>query len=153
MCVSLVPGGRLAPDQRLNSPALQDGRHRVEATVVTQPAVIYLAVLPTDDPLDAAVPGVHLDVAADRAAGANGRRTFQVPGPSLESVLATGQRADGTQLDGVAAKGRVERLARQHSDLAVPTAVEHRERFVAGDLGLESGAPIAQNAPLAIQHD
>src|SRR5688500_8891421 len=96
---------------------------------------------------------MKLHVAAEGAADTNARGPLQVPGPGFEPVLAAGQRADRAELNRVAAKRRVEGVAVKDADLAVAAAIHGRQCLVAGNLGLETGAAVAHDAPLAVQHD
>ena len=77
-----------------------------EAALVAEPALVDLGVVAREDPLDLALARRRRDVAADGAEAADGGDVLDLPGPRLEAVLRRGERADGAELDHVAAERR-----------------------------------------------
>src|SRR5215831_6604704 len=95
--------------------------------------------------------GVHLDVAAARAAVANALGRVQVPYPHLEAEVTVGEGAHRTDVDHVARVLVVESLAGEEADLGVIAPVEDAELAGVGHLVAVADAARAQDAALGVE--
>ena len=80
-------------------------------------------------------------------------RCVEIPRAGLEPVRRRGERADRTDLHGVAREVRDERLVGERHHLGVVAPADEVDQLVAGHLVGEAGAAIAQNAPFAVEVD
>ncbi len=154
----VVPGELAEPApanalERVQDPVVGVEVREGEATLVAQPALVDLGVVAREDPLDLALPGRGRDVAADGAEAADGRDVLDLPRPRLEPVLRRGQRADGAELDHVAAERRAIRLVLEGRDQRLGAAVPGHELPVLGDVRGEPRAAVTEDAALAVERD
>src|SRR5215470_8418414 len=120
---------------RLPKPALVVDPGKPVAARITNPPRVDLGVetrLETRDPpalvvVGAMLVGMHLDVAAARAAVADALGRVQVPHPHLEAEVAVGEGAHGADVDHVARVLVLESLAGKEPDLGVISTVEDAE--------------------------
>ena len=122
-----------------------------EAALVAQPAVVDLLVVAREHAHDLhVVAHGQLDVALRRAHRADRPRALDVPGARAEAVGGRGERADGAELDDVAAEGRHVGAAVVGADEGVVAAIEEHELVVLGHLLREAHAAVAEDAALAV---
>src|SRR6266508_5180010 len=98
-----------------------------EASFVAEPALIDLGVVARQDPLHLPLASRGVDAAADRAQAAHGRNLLDLPRPPVEAVRRRGERADGTELDYVAAERRAVGLVLEGRDHRLRAAVAGHE--------------------------
>src|SRR5689334_16433723 len=110
-------------------------------------------MVPGEDPLDPPLANRGRGVAADGAAGTDGRHVLDVPGPGVEAVERRGERTDGAELDDVPRERRTVRLVFEGRDLRARPAVAGDELPVLRDLVREAGAAVAEDAALAVERD
>ena len=144
---------RALADERLGDPLVDVRRLVGEAALVAQPAVVDLVVLAREHAHDAVVADGQLDVALRRAVGADGARALDVPRARAEAVGGRRQRADGAQLDDVAAERRDVGMAVERRDVRVGAALGEDQLVVLRDLLREADAAVAEDAPLAVDRD
>lgn len=82
---------------------------------------------------------------------ADARGGHEVERAGAETVLRPGQCTDRANLDGVPGEVRLERLILVNRHLLERRPFEHLDERIAGDLLRKSGAPRAEDAPLAVQ--
>jgi hypothetical protein len=75
-----------------------------------------------------------------------------VDSTGLEAVGRGGQRPHRADLHGVAAEVAGEGIPRERVDLGLVAPVNEADQRVAGHLGGEPGAAVAQDAALAVEH-
>src|ERR1019366_8265460 len=92
-------------------------RLEAETPLVTKPALIDRVRVHTEESDELSRRGLRRVSTADRARGAGRLHLFQIPGSRLEAIRCRGQRANGTDLDGVAGKVGVEGPGRDRRDL------------------------------------
>src|SRR5262249_9748069 len=124
-----------------------------EATLVAQPPLVDLGVVPGQDALDLALAGRRLDVAADRAETAHGRDVLDLPRACLEAVRRRSQSTDGTKLDHVPAEGSAVGLVVERRDHRRRAALDRDELAVFGDELAEPSAAVAEDAALPVERD
>ncbi len=124
-----------------------------EAALVAQPAVIDPGVLARQHAHDALVAHREGDIALGGAQRADRAGVLDIPGPGAEAVGTRGERADGAQLDDVAAERRDVRMAVEGRDVGVRAALEQHQLVVLGDLLREAHAAVAEDAALAVDRD
>src|SRR6185295_3208878 len=154
----VVPGELAEPAsanafERVQNPVAGVEVREGEATLVAEPTLVDLGVVAREDPLDLALSGRGRDVAADGTEAAHGRNVLDLPRPRLEPVLRGGQRADGTELDHVAAERRAIRLVLEGRDQRLGAAVAGHELPILGDIRGEARAPVAEDAALTVERD
>src|SRR5947209_11219521 len=146
-------GSKLASvaHKRLSDPLGRMNHLIREAPLVAQPSVINLYVVPCQCPNDLAVVAHgELDVALAWAERADRSRVLDVPRASAEAVRRRGQRADGAELDDVAAERRDVRPPVVRADVRVVGALEEDQLVVLGDLLGEAHAAVAEDAAFAV---
>ena len=141
---------RALADQRLRDALFAVDRLVGEAALVAQPAVVDLGVVAREHAHDAVVADGELDVALRGAERAQRAGALDVPRARAEAVGARGERADGAQLDDVAAERRDVRVAVERADERVRAALEQDQLVVLGDLLREAHAAVAEDAALAV---
>ena len=124
-----------------------------EAPAVAEPPVVDLVVLAGEDAQDALVADGELDVALARAERADRARALDVPRARAEAVRLRRQRADGAELDDVAAERGDVGVPVERRDVRVGAALLEDELVVLGDLLAEAHAAVAEDAALAVDRD
>src|SRR5690606_36380094 len=122
------------------------------AAAVAHPVFDHLRLVTRSKAEDLSLAMEDLDVAARRTARADGRRALQVPDARLEAELATGERADGADVDDVLRVAVVEPLARGGVDEGAIAARERAELARLRHFVEEAGAAQAENAALLVEH-
>ena len=152
---SQVTGAQLAAvaDQRLGDALVDVHRLVGEAALVAQPAVVDLCVVAAEHAQDAVVAHGEGHVALRRAQRADRARALDVPRARAEAVGLRGQRADGAQLDDVAAERRDVGVAVERRDVGVRAALLQDQLVVLADLLAEAHAAVAEDAALAVDRD
>ena len=89
----------------------------------------------------------------DRARGARRLHGREVPRSRFEAVLPRGERADRTDLHGVAREVRVERLLGEVQDLHLLAPVDEVDEGITRDLLREPRAAPALDAALTVEQD
>ena len=148
-------GAKLAAvaDHRRGDALVDVDRLVGEAALVAQPAVVNLVVLAGEHAQHALVAHRQRDVALRGAQRAQRSGALDLPRPRAEAVGARGERADGTQLDDVAAEGRDVGVAVEGADERVRSALEQDQLVVLGDLLRVAHAAVAEDAALAVDRD
>ena len=124
-----------------------------EASLVADPLVVDLRILAADDAAQAVRARVQAHVAADGAMVADAGRALDFPGTVGEAGDPVGQRADGADVDDVAAGLGVDGFARLDVDERLAAAfVEGELRLVFPLLQVADTAP-ADDAAFLVQHD
>ena len=121
--------------------------------LVAQPSVVHRLGIDAQQPHQAVRRRLQRAPALHRTRDTRGLRGREVPRAGAEAVLARGQRADRTDLHGVAREVRVERLVGEVQHLRAVAAVDEVDQRVARDLVREACAPRALDAPLAVEQD
>jgi hypothetical protein len=124
-----------------------------EAPAVADPAVVDLLVVAHVDAHDAVVADGQGDVALAGAHRADRAGALDVPRARAEAVGLARQRADGAQLDDVAAERRHVRVAVEGGDVGLGAALLEHELVVLGDLLGVAHAAVAEDAALAVDRD
>ncbi len=124
-----------------------------EAALVAQPAVVDLDVVARQDAQRALVAHGDRDVALRRAQRAHRARALDVPRARPEAVGPRGERADGAQLDDVAAERRHVGVPVEGRDVGVRAALQQHQLVVLGDLLRVAHAAVAEDAALAVDRD
>ena len=154
------PGERLAERGGLQAVVAHEGRgqsprivgepQRVPA-LVAQPRVVDLELVPREVADDLPATDVDAEVAAAAAVWADAVGGGEVERPRGEAVRRGRERADGADLDGVAAERRREVLAGRDRDLLGGAPRIQLDEPVAADLVAEAGTARAQHAALAVE--
>ncbi|TYQ13409.1 UNVERIFIED_ORG: hypothetical protein L601_001100000110 [Gordonia westfalica J30] len=121
--------------------------------LVTVPLGIDLGVVPGEASEHFAAPMVGALGASARTVLTDARRRDEIERPCTETILGTGQRADRTDLDGVAGEVRVERFVLIDADLLQRTTICQLDERIAGDLRGEARAPGTEDASLAVEQN
>ena len=139
--------------ERLDDPLVDVRRLVGEAALVAQPAVVDLLVVAPEHAHHAVVAHGQLDVALRRAVRADRARALDVPRARAEAVGRRGERADGAELDDVAAERADVRVPVEGRDVGVRAALGEDQLVVLGDLLREAHAAVAEDAALAVDRD
>src|SRR5512146_1199825 len=131
-----------------------------ETTFVAHPDLVHFFILARHHAFDhdtavcaRLAPGVVCDVAAHRALAADRSRRHQLPRSSAETEIGRRQRAHGADVGGVAGEYRVHARLGQRDDLHGSAALLEPKHRVPCDLILETDAPGALDAALAVEPD
>ncbi len=153
----LLPGRghqrRALADERLRDPLVHVRGLVGEAALVAQPAVVDLVMVAREHPHHAVVADGQLDVALRRAVGADRAGALDVPRARAEAVGGGRERADGAELDDVAAERRDVGMPVERPHEGVRAALGEDELVVLGDLLREAHAAVAEDAALAVDRD
>jgi hypothetical protein len=131
-----------------------------EASLVADPYLVNLFVLPRHDALDDDFPvrfglaaGVERDIASDGTLSANRSRSLEFPRTRAEAEVRGGQRADRTDVAGVARENGIKPGLRERDNLGgTATLIKADDRF-AGDVSLEADTTSALDTAFAVQPD
>ena len=153
----LAPRGRLqlavAPHQRHRQPLCVVDPAVAEAALVADPLVVDLHVFAADNATQRVRARVKAHVAADGALRADRRRALNLPGAEGKARHAVGQRTHRAEVDDVAARLGIHRLAVLNVDDRRPAALKERQlRAVLPLLQVADAAP-AEHAALLVEHD
>ena len=121
-----------------------------KAALVAEPAVVDAFVVALQDAQDALVADGEADVALGRAEGADRPGLLDVPGPGAEAVGARGERANGAELDDVAAERGHVGVPVEGGDVGLVAALLEHELVILGDLLAVTDAAVAEDAALAV---
>src|SRR5439155_3252642 len=105
-------------------PILVVGKGEREPALVAGPRLVHVGVVPGEVPNDLAPAEIDPQVAPARAVRAHRVPRSDVEGARCEAVRGRGQRADRTDLDGVAREGRPEVVAGGDGDLLRSATIE-----------------------------
>ncbi len=143
----------LAAHEGRAEPLLRAHGLEVEAPAVAQPTPVHGIGVHAQVAHELVAAGLDDDTAADRARRARALDLLEIPRPGLEPVGRGRERADGTDLHGVAREVRRERFVGEREDLGLVAPVGEGDERVAGDLVGEPGAPVTEDAALAVEQD
>src|SRR5450759_240192 len=124
-----------------------------EATLVAEPAAVYLRMVTREDALNLALAALHGHVAAHRAKAADAGRLLVLPRARLEAVLRRGQSAHRAELDRVARERPAVGLVLEGRDHRQGAAVDRAQLFVTCNFLREARAAEAHDAALAVERD
>ena len=136
---------------RLEKPLLRLEVIKVQPAVVAHPGGIHGVVLARRLAIDHIFASADDRVATRRAARAKAFRFLQEPDAHLESEVGRGQRADGTDVDGVERIIIFQPFAGMRSQDAVAAAIDEAEHVILRDLLAKADAARAENAALVVK--
>ena len=122
-----------------------------ETMAVGHPSGVDLVVFARSDAEDFVAASPNGGVAAGAAVDVDGRSFLEEPDPHLEAEVVAGQRADGTDVDGVETVVVVELAAGVDGKGGVGSAIGESENGVVGDFVHEADTAAAHDAALVIE--